>query len=82
VASTSPGPWASRYWPPATAWCCSPTGQPVRRGEAVGRLAAGHPGCVPAVCLHWGLRRPVAQGVQYLDPLRLVRYRVRLLPSE
>jgi murein DD-endopeptidase MepM/ murein hydrolase activator NlpD len=57
-------------------------GQPVRRGEAVGRLAAGHPGCVPAVCLHWGLRRSVAQGVQYLDPLRLVRYRVRLLPSE
>ncbi len=57
-------------------------GQPVRRGESLGRLAAGHPTCVPAVCLHWGLRRARAEGFEYLDPLRLIRHRVRLLPSD
>ncbi|GLW81472.1 M23 family metallopeptidase [Actinokineospora globicatena] len=53
------------------------TGAWVRRGEPIGRLAAGNPGCAAAACLHWGLRR----GKEYLDPLvALHRPRVRLLP--
>jgi murein DD-endopeptidase MepM/ murein hydrolase activator NlpD len=52
-------------------------GQPVRAGEPIGRLLAGHLGCPVAACLHWGLRR----GSTYLDPLALLGYaRVRLLP--
>ncbi|MGQ0841693.1 M23 family metallopeptidase [Actinokineospora sp.] len=56
------------------------TGQRVRRGDRIGLLAAGHPGCAAAqACLHWGLRRDK----EYLDPLTLVRaLRVRLLPIE
>ncbi|MBK5306677.1 MAG: M23 family metallopeptidase [Frankiaceae bacterium] len=53
-------------------------GQQVTAGQAIGRLAAGHPGC-PATCLHWGLRR----GEAYLDPVRLVRAGPsRLLPVD
>jgi murein DD-endopeptidase MepM/ murein hydrolase activator NlpD len=53
-------------------------GQPVRAGEEIGVLDAGHPGCPVAACLHWGLRR----GEVYLDPLALVgRARIRLLPT-
>ncbi|SMD03053.1 M23 family metallopeptidase [Lentzea albidocapillata] len=49
-------------------------GRPVRRGEVIGHLQAGH---CPTPCLHWGARR----GQAYLDPLRLVSSgRVRLLP--
>ncbi|GLZ31312.1 hypothetical protein Lesp02_35000 [Lentzea sp. NBRC 105346] len=49
--------------------------QRVRRGEVIGTLAGGHPGCDS--CLHWGARR----GPEYLNPLRLVSPgRVRLLP--
>ncbi|RBY96725.1 M23 family peptidase [Blastococcus sp. TF02-8] len=52
-------------------------GVPVRRGDPLGTLAAEHPGCAAAACLHWGLRR----GETYLDPLSLLRPpRVRLLP--
>lgn len=52
-------------------------GSPVQRGQPLGPLAAGHPGCPATACLHWGLRR----GQQYLDPLMLVGMgRVRLLP--
>jgi murein DD-endopeptidase MepM/ murein hydrolase activator NlpD len=52
-------------------------GQQVRRGQPIGELLAGHPGC-PAgqVCLHWGVHR----GRYYLDPLRLVVGQIRLLP--
>ncbi len=55
-------------------------GQYVRRGDVIGLLMAGHPGCpaaAPLVCLHWGVHvRRV-----YLDPLRLVGSgHVRLLP--
>jgi len=53
-------------------------GQHVERGAPIGTLAAGHPDCSAAACLHWGLRR----GETYLDPLSLLRsLRVRLLPS-
>jgi len=49
----------------------------VRRGQQLGRLTAGHPGCVAEACLHWGLLR----GQRYLDPLSLLHpVRVRLLP--
>jgi murein DD-endopeptidase MepM/ murein hydrolase activator NlpD len=52
-------------------------GQAVRRGQPLGTVMAGHPGCPAAACLHWGLRR----GEDYLDPLLLLRPpRVRLLP--
>jgi murein DD-endopeptidase MepM/ murein hydrolase activator NlpD len=55
-------------------------GDEVRRGQVIGLLMAGHPGCAavaPAVCLHWGAHRERV----YLDPLRLVETgRIRLLP--
>jgi murein DD-endopeptidase MepM/ murein hydrolase activator NlpD len=52
-------------------------GQTVARGQAIGRMIAGHAGCV-APCLHWGLR----DGSSYVDPMSLIgRARVRLLPS-
>jgi murein DD-endopeptidase MepM/ murein hydrolase activator NlpD len=52
-------------------------GERVGVGDPLGVLAAGHPGCPAAACLHWGLRR----GNLYLDPLALLGAgRVRLLP--
>ena len=51
-------------------------GQRVLRGQQIGLLESGHAGCAAAACLHWGLRR----GQDYLDPLRLLSGRVRLLP--
>lgn len=52
-------------------------GDRVAVGDPIGTLAAGHPGCPVAACLHWGLRR----GDEYLDPLMLLGIgRVRLLP--
>lgn len=42
-------------------------GQVVAMGDVLGTLQAGHPGCVAAACLHWGLRR----GSEYLDPMLL-----------
>ncbi|MGH3769994.1 MAG: M23 family metallopeptidase [Pseudonocardiaceae bacterium] len=67
----------------------SPTvtvGDRVTRGERIGTVAPGHPGCPSAACLHWGVLRwsvprDPAQDRQYLDPLRLLpTARVRLLP--
>ncbi len=53
-------------------------GAVVRRGDPIGALDAGHPGCPDPACLHWGARRGDAE---YLDPLVLVRpARIRLLP--
>ncbi|HEX5114518.1 MAG TPA: M23 family metallopeptidase [Pseudonocardiaceae bacterium] len=55
-------------------------GDHVHRGQVIGTLMAGHPGCpatAPVVCLHWGVHRESV----YLDPLRLVESgHVRLLP--
>lgn len=42
-------------------------GRRVIRGDTLGVLKPGHPGCATP-CLHWGLR----QGREYLDPLGLV----------
>ncbi|MGU3433499.1 M23 family metallopeptidase [Actinomycetes bacterium M1A6_2h] len=52
-------------------------GDRVRRGQPIGALASGHPGCPVSACLHWGLRRDR----EYLDPTALVNGRVvRLEP--
>lgn len=53
-------------------------GQAIRRGDPIGRLDPGHPGCsADEACLHWGARR----GETYLDPLSLLGLgRVRLKP--
>ncbi|HEV7709586.1 MAG TPA: M23 family metallopeptidase [Asanoa sp.] len=51
-------------------------GDQVAAGDPIGTLEAGHPGCPAAACLHWGLRRDA----EYLDPLLLLGFRVRLLP--
>lgn len=52
-------------------------GHRVARGDQLGTLQAGHPGCLAAACLHWGVRR----GGDYLDPLWLLSPGpVRLLP--
>jgi murein DD-endopeptidase MepM/ murein hydrolase activator NlpD len=54
-------------------------GDQVARGDPIGMLVVGHPGCPAAACLHWGLRR----GTVYLDPLALLGLgRVRLLPLD
>lgn len=54
-------------------------GARVAAGTPIGLLVAGHPGCVAAACLHWGLRR----GEEYLDPLALLGLGpVRLLPLD
>ena len=54
-------------------------GDPVRRGQPLGRLAMEGSHCRPAACLHWGL----LAGRAYLDPLRLLEPRgpSRLLPA-
>ncbi|SFS35844.1 M23 family metallopeptidase [Saccharopolyspora flava] len=53
------------------------SGDRVARGQVIGHLAAGHPGCAAPACLHWGAR----EGDRYRDPLELVAgSRVRLLP--
>jgi len=53
------------------------SGDSVSLAQPIGVLAAGHPGCVVAGCLHWGLRREQT----YLDPLALLRpLHIRLKP--
>jgi hypothetical protein len=52
-------------------------GADIVAGAVIGHLVAGGH-CLPATCLHWGLRRDQA----YLDPLSLVgAAHVRLLPT-
>ncbi|WP_435061101.1 M23 family metallopeptidase [Amycolatopsis thermoflava] len=46
-----------------------PVGTQVWRGQPVGVVEAGHPGCPVEACLHWGVRR----GEEYLNPLPLVQ---------
>ncbi|WP_124706983.1 M23 family metallopeptidase [Gordonia insulae] len=58
-----------------------PRGQSVRRGEVIGLVVAGHPGCPAEACLHWGARRGRGRSAEYLNPLGLVgAIRVRLKP--
>jgi len=43
-------------------------GDQVYRGQVLGTVLAGHPGCPVAACLHWGVR--VGPGfAEYADPL-------------
>jgi murein DD-endopeptidase MepM/ murein hydrolase activator NlpD len=53
-------------------------GDPVSRGQPIGRVHGGHGACAPSGCLHWGARR----GGQYFDPMTLLvgLGPVRLLP--
>ncbi|MDG4823589.1 M23 family metallopeptidase [Asanoa sp. WMMD1127] len=51
-------------------------GDRVATGDPIGMVEPGHPECAATACLHWGLRR----GEQYLNPLLLLGFRVRLLP--
>lgn len=56
-------------------------GEQVSAGDVIGTLAAGHPGCPRAACLHWGLRDGRDGEVVYLDPRSLLgSVTVRLLP--
>ncbi|MFT3714912.1 MAG: M23 family metallopeptidase [Gordonia sp. (in: high G+C Gram-positive bacteria)] len=56
-------------------------GDRVRRGEVLGLVEAGHPGCRSSACLHWGARRGAGSTERYLDPRTLVGgVRVRLKP--
>jgi murein DD-endopeptidase MepM/ murein hydrolase activator NlpD len=76
VSIAHPGGLRTTY-EPVTATVA--VGDRVVRGDPLGRLDAGHPGCPAAACLHWGLRRAEV----YLDPLALLGLgRVRLLPLE
>ncbi|MFJ4650312.1 M23 family metallopeptidase [Nocardia sp. NPDC088792] len=56
-----------------------PLGRRVNRGEPLGTLEPGHPGCPAPACLHWGLRR----GREYLNPLGLLHHGpLRLKPVD
>jgi murein DD-endopeptidase MepM/ murein hydrolase activator NlpD len=53
-------------------------GEPVSRGQPIGRVHGTHGGCSPSRCLHWSARRSGA----YFDPMTLLEGLgpVRLLP--
>lgn len=56
-------------------------GQQVTAATVIGALAAGHPGCRAAACLHWGAMWGPASGAHYVDPLGLLRSTpIRLKP--
>lgn len=56
-------------------------GQSVDASTPLGRLAAGHPGCPAAACLHWGAMWGPAARADYVNPLGLLAgTRVRLKP--
>jgi len=82
VSVVHPGGLRTTYEPVTAAVV---VGTPVARGTVLGTLAAGHPGCPAAACLHWGLRwrsSPEVRREQYLDPLLLVGLgRTRLWPA-
>jgi len=56
-------------------------GQRVDDASVLGRLAAGHPGCPVAACLHWGAMWGPAARADYVDPIGLLAATpVRLKP--
>ncbi|CCK60998.1 Conserved protein of unknown function [Mycobacterium canettii CIPT 140070010] len=60
-------------------------GQLVSAPTVIGALAAGHPGCQAAACLHWGAMWGPASGANYVDPLGLLKstpIRLKPLSSE
>src|SRR4051794_39637219 len=57
----------------------APVGRSVAAGEVLARLSSAGGHCVPASCLHWGVR----DGEHYIDPLRLLaRPSPVLLPQD
>jgi murein DD-endopeptidase MepM/ murein hydrolase activator NlpD len=75
VSVAHPGGLRTTYEPVAATVAA---GDQVAAGAELGTLQAGHPGCAPASCLHWGARLPDGT---YLDPLALLRpWAVRLWP--
>lgn len=77
VSVDHPGGLRTTYEPVSTIVAA---GDQVARGEQLGAVQLGHPGCTATACLHWGVRRGPSD---YLDPLRLVVMpRVRLLPID
>jgi murein DD-endopeptidase MepM/ murein hydrolase activator NlpD len=80
VSVDHPGGLRTTYEP------VSPTvtaGDRVARGQQLGTVQLGHPGCTATACLHWGVRRGLGHDREYLDPLRLVlNAPVRLLPID
>ena len=59
-------------------------GDTVSAGQAVGTLVVTGSHCLPAACLHWGVRAGTGEQSRYLDPLALLLGRgpVRLLPLD
>ena len=56
-------------------------GQLVTAESVIGTLAAGHPGCGAAACLHWGAMWGPAARADYVDPLGLLESTpIRLKP--
>ncbi|MBV9350383.1 MAG: M23 family metallopeptidase [Mycobacterium sp.] len=56
-------------------------GQLVSSETVIGELAAGHPGCPAAACLHWGAMWGPAARADYVDPLGLLKSTpIRLKP--
>ena len=56
-------------------------GQLVTAQTMIGELAAGHPGCPAAACLHWGAMWGPASAADYVDPLGLLEATpIRLKP--
>lgn len=56
-------------------------GQLVDAATPLGRLAAGHPGCPAAACLHWGAMWGPASRADYIDPVGLLESTpIRLKP--
>lgn len=47
-------------------------GATVGPGTLLGHLAAGHPGCGSAACLHWGAMWGPSSRAAYVDPLGLL----------
>jgi murein DD-endopeptidase MepM/ murein hydrolase activator NlpD len=88
VSVSHPGGLRTTYEPVSAAVAA---GARISRGEQIGTVQPGHPGCPVMVCLHWGVFRSPEQGDpdpgdpgrEYLDPLRLIiTARVRLLPID
>lgn len=85
VAVDHPGGLRTTYEPVSATVTA---GQRVAKGDRIGTVQPGHPGCAVTVCLHWGAFRNREQGgrdsgKEYLDPLQLIiAVRVRLLPVD
>jgi murein DD-endopeptidase MepM/ murein hydrolase activator NlpD len=69
VSVAHPGGLRTSYEPVAAT---VRAGQVVEAGTVLGRLVAGHPGCVVSACLHWGAMWGPAARADYVDPLGLV----------